>query len=33
MASNLTPTFDDEFNTLDLSGKGNWTPDYPTGFA
>ncbi len=29
MASNLTPTFDDEFNSLALSGKGNWTPDYP----
>ncbi len=29
MASNSAPTFDDEFNTLNLSGKSNWTPDYP----
>ena len=32
-AANLAPTFDSEFDTLDVSGRGQWTPNMPWATA
>lgn len=32
-AANLAPTFDSEFDILDVSGRGQWTPNMPWATA